>query len=353
MTLNFEDMFERYVQKTEKVWTHDRSQTVGASEIFGCVRKAWFSKRGKEFGYEKDPDYNDDWGAMRRGDVMEDHWIVPAVDLLKEDGVGVSFTGSDQVTLVDGYNSATPDGILYNLPRDALAKYGVPDIISDCIMLEMKSIDPRVNLSEEKSVHRGQVQQQMGLVRKKTKFKPNYAVILYVDASFFSQIKVFVVKFEPKVWKVAQERAKNVFETDDPAQLSAEGKFDGSCRYCPFQNACAGVQKASLPAGGSMNLSVEDALADDVQALVQREREAMLAKKDAEKNHEIAKAELRELMKDNGARRVEGPGWKVAISWVKGRSTVKNHLVEAMGIDLADVSEEGRGYEKMTISVDD
>jgi hypothetical protein len=353
MTLDFENMFERYVQKTEKVWSHDRGKTVGASEIFGCLRKAWFAKRGPEFGYEKDPEYVEDWGALRRGDVMEEHWIVPAVDLLQSDGVGVSFTGDDQVTLVDGYNSATPDGILYNLPRDALAKYGVPDIVSDCVMLEMKSIDPRVNLSEEKAVHRGQVQQQMGIIRKKTKFKPWYAVILYVDASFFSQIKVFIVKFEPKVWKVAQERATTVFETDDPARISAEGKFDGSCRYCPFQSACAGVQKASLPAGGVVSLNTEDAIAEDVQALVAREREAMQAKKQAEKDHETAKAELREFMKDNDARRVEGPGWKVAISWVKGRTTVKNHLVEAQGIDLADVSEEGRGYEKMTITVDD
>lgn len=353
MQLDFDALFEEHVKATEKNWSHDRSATVGASEIFGCLRSVWFKKKGKEHGYEADPDHEEDWGALRRGDVMENFWVVPAIERLGLKGVGVKYVGDDQVTLVDGLNSATPDGILYGLERDALKKYGVDDILSDSVMLEIKSIDPRVSLSEEKAVHRGQVQQQMGIVRKRTKFKPWYAIILYVDCSFFSQMKVFPVKFEPKVWKSAQERAETVFSTEDPAEISAEGKFDGSCRYCAFRTACAQVQFGSLPSGGALALGNEDALADEAFELLRREREAREVMKAAEKEHEEAKSELRDFLKDNDARKLDGPGWKVSLSWVKGRRTLSKDLITDAGLDPEDFMRDGNGYEKMTVSWDD
>lgn len=353
MQLDFDALFDEHVKATEKHWSHDRSSTVGASEIFGCIRSVWFKKQGTKHGYKPDDDHEEDWGALRRGDVMENFWVVPAIERLGLKGIGVKYVGEDQVTLVDGFNSATPDGILYGLERDALKKYGIDDIISDCVMLEIKSIDPRVSLSEEKAVHRGQVQQQMGIVRKKTKFKPWYAIILYVDCSFYSQMKVFPVKFEPKVWKSAQERAKSVFATTDPAELSAEGKFDGSCRYCAFRKACADVQFGALPTSDAMVLSNEDAITDQAYELLRREREAREVLKGAEKEHEEAKSELREFLKDNDARKVEGPGWRVSVTWVKGRRTLKKDLIIEAGLDPAEFMEEGPGYEKMTVSWDD
>jgi hypothetical protein len=48
--LDFHKLFEDFNTANQKVWEHDRSTTVGASEVFTCLRKAWFEKRAKEFG---------------------------------------------------------------------------------------------------------------------------------------------------------------------------------------------------------------------------------------------------------------------------------------------------------------
>ena len=163
--LDFDAMFASYHATQAKTWDHDRSKTVGASEIFGCIRKGWFEKH-KNGKNKYDPDEDDSsWGAALRGDILEEHYVVPALYHSIPKGTKLLLAGADQQTLISGLNSVTPDGLLVGLKRDALAKYGIPDIKSNCILIEMKSIDPRAGLSEEKSIHRGQFQQQMGIIR--------------------------------------------------------------------------------------------------------------------------------------------------------------------------------------------
>ena len=58
------------------------------------------------------------------------------------------------------------------------------DIGADCLLLECKSIDPRVKLDAPKPEHRYQVIVQLGVVRETTEFQPRYAIISYIDASF-------------------------------------------------------------------------------------------------------------------------------------------------------------------------
>src|SRR4029077_15119299 len=126
-------------------WFHDRSNTVGASEIGQCIRKTWFSKHD----IQRDEGYIDRYGVRLRGTLIENHYWVPAMQ-----AAGALYTGQFQKTVMDGYLSATPDGIMPDLKRECLTHLGVPDIgPSRCIALETKSIDPRVNLTEAKSEH--------------------------------------------------------------------------------------------------------------------------------------------------------------------------------------------------------
>ena len=157
--------------------------------------------------------------------------------------------GFSRETLVDGYLSATSDGLLVGVARNCLSHFGIKDIGSDALVVEFKSIDPRVSLKEAKAEHAGQTQVQMGLIRHCSVYKPNYALISYADASFLDNISEFAVAFDPAVYAAAQKRAQQIMLVEDPATLPPEGKIAGGdeCRYCPFKARCQGATVASIP----------------------------------------------------------------------------------------------------------
>ncbi len=351
--LDFKGLFDNFATETAKVFSHNRSQTVGASEAFGCIRKTWFSKRGAEFGYKQDADFEQSWGATKRGDLIEAHFVVPGLrsQLQKQiPSAELLFAGDDQATLVLGHNSATPDGLITGLPRNALASYGIPDIESDCVVLEIKSIDPRVSLREEKSQHNGQTQVQMGIIRDLGKYKPNYAVILYIDASFYDNIKVFVVKFDPDTWEAAKKRANNVFTISEAARLAPEGKFDNTCTYCPFKAACSSVNVNSVPPDTKKKVEIKTD--EEIAALVAAYREAQDAQKKAEYQFEVAKENIKEALRERNTRRAHGEDFKVSWFTVAGRRTLDKEAMAADGIDLEKYEKEGQGYDQLKISFD-
>lgn len=351
--LDFVAMFHDYVEANQKAWAHDRASTLGASETFDCIRKVWFAKNGTP----KDEDYEESWGAMQRGDVMENHFVVPAL----KHGVGtvpgarLLGSGKKQKTLVLGQNSATPDGLIVGLQPEALAKYGVEDIEADCIVVEIKSIDPRVNLVEEKAIHRGQVHMQLGLIRELTPYKPVYAVILYVESSFFDNIKPFIVKFDERKFQRGQIRAEQLFKTKDPGQLPPEGKFDGACKYCPFKDACAAATLGIMPTKEETERRLMQVPEDaELKALAVEHERLRAAKDAAEAEYEQQREKIRQHLTAVRSRGEKHGNWKVSWFSQKGRKKLdKERLVAETGIDLSLYEVEGTGFDKLVVSVDD
>lgn len=359
----FEDLFDEYVAGTQKTWKHDRAKSVGASEAFGCIRKSWFGKRGKEFGFTRDPEYKESWGAMRRGDLIENYHVVPAVRSgLQRRGLDLIMEGDNQDTIIDGVSSATLDGLVISqdggkLPKDFLAYYGIPEIDEDSLVLEMKSFDPRITIAQEKAVHRGQATMQMGLIRDTTDYKPNYAVVIYVNASWIDDIRPFVVEYDHNVYQIGRARAEKVFDVTDPALLMAEGKLDGMCDYCPFQRSCAEVSVKRVPAGrkaltkkevAAQDTSLVDALADLTVGL----RDLKLQKKELDRNIEEHNEAIRQKLIAANESRAVGNGWKASYTTVAGRRTLSKAKMEEAGLNPEDFMEEGAGYEKLTVSFD-
>jgi CRISPR/Cas system-associated exonuclease Cas4 (RecB family) len=352
--IDFRAGFDAYVAATEKKWKHDRSKSVGASEAFGCMRAVWFKKNGTE----PDPDYEQSWGALRRGDLIENHFVEPAVRWYLENhfpNTRLVYGGQRQKTLIDTKNnlSATPDGLVIGADDDALAEYGVPSLGgTGCFNLEIKSIDPRVNLKEEKAVHRGQTIVQMGLTREKTSYKPNYAVIIYIDASFFDDIDVFVIPFDQKTYDIAKQRAREVFTITNPAEIMAEGKYENGCGYCQFKRACARVSGNAIPEEGEMNADTAPSpLMQEFQSLVLDERTASQESKYWEAKHKLASEKLKQWFVDTGVRRAEVPGVvKASISWVKGRTSYDYKAMLADGLDLTPYTRESEGHSRLFIT---
>jgi len=346
--LNFEDMFDSYVASNQKTWAHDRSKTIGASEMFACIRKVGLDKRAEEFGYEVDEGHEDNWGAMERGNLIEDHWVVPVLDHALPQGVGFLFAGDDQKTFIDGIVSATPDGLLVDLKKDALAHYGIDDIKSDCVGFEIKSIDPRVTLSDAKLIHSGQAQMQMDLVRKNTEFKPNFTIILYVDASFLNDMKVFIVEYDPNIPKAGRQRAEKIFNVESLAELQPEGKLGNDCQYCKWRYACADISGDAIPTETKAH-DVDPELMDRIADLVDKERQAAEYEKGAKEDKELLRANIKQALIEADVRILGDERFKVTWTMQKGRTTFDKAAAIAAGLELDGFSKTGPGFEKMTI----
>lgn len=345
---DFDAFFNGYIDSTKKHWGHDRTKTLGGSEVFGCIRKAWYSRHG----VKKDSDYIESWGATRRGDLIENHHVVPAMDWASNNyGFKIDYTGTDQQTLFcDGVPmSVTPDGLIHGIPKNWLEKYGIPDIKSDCVMFEIKSIDPRVDLSEEKSIHHGQTQIQMGLVRENTKFSPHYAVILYVNASFFDDMNVFIVEWSEAKYAIAKKRAHTVYETESPNLLLREGLIDDSCKYCPYQSSCIETMVAAMPkplddeeqkARKKKGWRADPKLVAALDELMQRGHEARAAVKKAKKEDELVKEQIKSVLREFGERGARDNGWSLSYSMADGRKTLDKERIELVMVQVQQLLEE-------------
>jgi CRISPR/Cas system-associated exonuclease Cas4 (RecB family) len=372
-------MFDGWVADTQKAWGHDRKKTLGGSEAFGCLRKAWYKRNGIPY----DVDYEESWGALRRGDIIENHLVVPAMEWAADNyDFEFMMAGATQITLFDkttmvdkhdadgnvigeepGGLSVTPDGLVRGVSRNALAKYGVSDLGNDCFMLEVKSIDPRVDLSEEKSIHHGQVQIQMGLMRENTAFKPNYAVILYINASFLDDIEVFIVRFDEKKFKVAKDRAKLVFKTTDPGKLQREGVIDGTCQYCPFQGTCLVDMQRTMPGapakGGETRPDLLEALntapRDSNMSLMDRKRVAKKTMEAAKKEVDRVNEEIKEVLREFGQNKAKDKdlGWSISYSMQSGRKTLSKQALVDDGIDPEQYMTQGNPFEVLRVTYKD
>ena len=346
MRISIKDMADSHVASNRKHWSHDRLTTVGASETFLCARRTAYAKAETA----PDPDYEDRYGARVRGDLIENYFWEPAIRGQKPEGVQLLFAGREQKTLVDGYLSATSDGLLVGVAPDALAHLGVPDLGSDTLVVECKSIDPRVSLKEAKAEHSGQTQVQMGLIRACTPYRPNFALISYADASFLDTITEFAVAFDPAVYAAAKERARRIMLAEDPATLPPEGRIagGGECRHCAFHHRCQGavvgaIPRDSVPVGAN-------ALAH-LKALVEQHEQADGEAEAAGRRREDIREQVRVLLRELGTRKVLGDGF--VISWfpVKGRKSLDRKAAERAGLDLAPFEREGDSSERLTITL--
>ena len=351
-----EDMFDELIANNQKTWRYDRKLSVGASEAFGCARRAFFEKRGDELGFGRDPGYVENWGAMERGNLIENYHVVPAFrEGLARRGMGFIMAGDGQDTILDGRSSATTDGLAIDCPPDVLAKYGVPDIKSDCFVVEMKSFDPRIGIGEAKAVHMGQTQMQMGLIRQTSDYEPNFALIVYVQASWIDDIRCYTVAYDEKIYQIGRERNDKVYECDDPAKFGPEGKIDGSCDYCPFNIVCGEVNQARVPKKvdplkAREIAAQEQMFLDEVGPLAHQHAELKREAKRIKEEVGVVDEKIKQALIAEGRSRAVGNDWKASYSLIDGRETLSKDKVAEAGLDPNDYLAKGAGFEKLTIT---
>jgi hypothetical protein len=333
----------------KKVFVMDRTQTVGASEIGQCARRMYYLKNFTDPAINMDPGHLDGWGARVRGSVMEEKFWVPA--MRRRYRKNFVLGGARQLTVQDRYLSATPDGFLINQPRDALRSFGIEDIgPSQCIYVEGKTIDPRVNLVKEKEEHAFQVQTGMGLFRQKTIYKPDYAVISYIDASFWDDVDEWVIKFDKRVYDAGHERAVRIKTAGAPTELKPEGWIAGGkeCEYCPFTRAC-GIVRRSVP---EAELAADPQFKAEILDLCKEHQELDAKKTEAERALNEKKDEIKNRLREKSVRKLPG-----VVTWypVKGKKSYDNAAIKQAaadaGIDVEQYCTTGEPTDALRVTV--
>jgi|KBSMisStandDraft_5_1062788.scaffolds.fasta_scaffold07819_15 hypothetical protein len=332
MTISISDRLHRYAATLNKTWAHDRSKTVGASEIGQCARKTFFSKQNAP----RDADYEDGFGARLRGNVIEEHYWEPGLRATLDEGESLLFAGNDQKTLERGYLSATTDGLFVSKAFDI------------CINLDCKSIDPRADISKEKSSHHFQVQAQMGLIRDCTEYKPDNSILSYVDASFWDKITEFVIPFNPRIYAAAHARAERIMTARDALELPPEGKTagGGECQWCAWASHCATVTITGVPKRSD---PISDDIAEQLHGLRDEERRLAAIEAEAKVSHAEASESIKQFLRQINVRRFVGDEWSVSYSIVNGRATLDIDAIKAAGIDLAPYYKTGSQSERLII----
>lgn len=349
--LDFKEMADRQFYDNPKVWEYDRKKSLGASETFACLRKAWFDKFGEDNNIESDSDFEERWGAMERGNVMEDHFIAPLIINQLPKYAKIRFAGQEnQKTFKYYHSTATPDGLITKLKSNALVKYGIPDLKGSELGLEFKSIDPRANITQAKTVHMGQAQMQMGLFHAVTKWKPKFTLIFYINASFYDDMKIFPIEYEPSIFKAGVVRSEKLFAAKKASDLRAEGKDTNGCEWCKWKYACADASEEAFPDENTEDKIDQDTI-DKFNPLVALH---VKYKRRADENEKMKKevaAEIKELLETLNHRRVgKDDKWSISYSWNAGRTTIDQKAMVEDGIDIDKYKKTGTGFDKLLVT---
>jgi len=312
----------------------DRSGTVGASEIGQCARQTfWRKNEGTRKGVRRDEDFEEDWGASIRGIIMEFAFWVPA--LRKAHGDKLLYAGTEQQKLTKGYLSCTSDGLLIDQPYDLLKHLGVKNIKSGDVAAECKTIDPRTNLVEAKETNIYQVVTQLGLYRDCTPHKPEYGWLTYTDASFWSEVDEFAIKFDQFMYDAAHVRAKEIITAKSGQELAPEGWISGGkeCSFCPFVGAC-GVARGGVPRG---NRKASPQFVAEMTDIAMAYNKAKIAVAKIEKEMKTVEVEIKQRLKSKGVNRIDN-----VLHWYKVGAPVRyqNKEIREAFIELGGDPEE-------------
>jgi hypothetical protein len=216
-------------------------------------------------------------------------------------------------------------------------------------MIEGKTVDPRTNLVEAREAHIFQAQTQLGLVRELTPYKPDYSLITYTDASFWSEVDEFVIQFDPVLYQRAKDRADNIMKAKDGKQLKPEGWIGGGkqCQFCPFTKAC-GVIRRGVPYGTKQ---ASPQLVAEITDMAKEANSITLKMQKENNRFRDLQDDIKNRLRDKGVRRIPN-----VVNWYSVAAPTKYHNKELrnafveLGGDLEDFSYEGQETDRLVIA---
>ena len=348
------------VQSGQRAWAHDRSKTVGGSEVFRCHRWCFFKKRmPKRAELPENPD-DISWGTAERGNVMETWAVEQLKKTLGQDAC--RYMGDEQVTLIDDEAplSSTSDGLIIDQPRDFLKNYGVADLGAELndIAAEIKTFDPRSGdlKTEARPRNVGQNIVQMGLYQRKTNHKPYWGLLMYFNPGNLQDIRPFAVKYDDAVYKNAQRRATDVYDLTKTAKdFRAEGKFTNQCAHCEFTKVCNETDMAMYTDHIVKLKDIDPQQSKELEGLARSVAAARKRKKEAEREDKEQSEALRTMLAEIGTKKagnLKTDGWSVSVYPQDGKMNIDKKAMEADGV-LEKYQKQGNPFLVMRVQADD
>jgi hypothetical protein len=179
---------------------------------------------------------------------------------------------------------------------------------------------------------------------------------MYINASWLTDMRIFVIPYDDAVYKIGRERNEAVFTQDNAKLFAAEGKLDGLCSYCNFQGACNTVTASRVPeATKALNKKqIDDQdqnFVDSLTPLVVQRNVLSKEAKTTKLSLETINEQIRQALISQGKSRVVGGDWKVTYTAQAGRRTLSKALMLEDGIDPDKYMQEGGSFEKLTVTV--
>lgn len=234
------DALAAWATQTERTWKHDRTKTVGASEIGLCARRVYFSKHDTPQDVQAP-----NWGYTRRGASYEDSWFVPALRAYY--GKRFRYAGEQQKTFHLGQPdnpvlSATPDGLLRYVTEHECEEWGIPT--TDCVLVECKNIGSYKLALAPKPEHEFQVQVQMACVRLAGCYRPDATILVYTSAFNWAETVEFGIPYDQDIALLAVSRASDILNATEPDMIKPEGRLSGGneCKRCPYLSTCNKIE---------------------------------------------------------------------------------------------------------------
>jgi len=317
---------------TDEGKVHDRASTVGASEVFGCIKKLSYHKHKTP----EDPDFIQGWGFFERGTSMEEWTVALVKEALANGGIGhLTNAGKDQATIQWQYLSATPDGFIFFEGNGGEREE---------VVFEIKSIDPRFQGALPKPAAVMQVQVQMGLANQQLGKSIDEAWIIYVEASDYSKLTLHRVKRDQAVFTNAINRARDAFEKN-PEDLPTEGRLNDECQWCPYAKRCGQHILDSMPTKTGLSNHQADFINPLIKSKLNLDKEIKARKRE---QGEITE-DIKTYMRTEGIKTGASDDYLITYHEVAGRRSLDKSLVSDRGIDLSDCYSIGKPSDQLKI----
>ena len=200
-----------------------------------------------------------------------------------------------------------------------------------------------------------QLNTQLGVVSEKTEHKPEWAVISYVNCSFYDDTVEFVHHFDAAAFEFTKARAAKILAATAADELRPEGYIAGGheCETCPFTQAC-GVIRHAVPTGPPAEPLDPQALAELID--LAREVAARRALTEAATcDQREAENDLKNRLRAKGHRSVADGDVRITWSAVKGRPSFDwvgiRTAAAAAGVDLSEYETVGAPTDRLLVSL--
>jgi CRISPR-associated exonuclease Cas4 len=282
----------------------DRSKYVGASDVGGCLKKAYLSKKEEaqtELSLEQ-------MIVLQRGHIaegiVESALTAKALPFQRQ----VEVCGKNELSFIKAHLDF------------------IVESSKEIVVIECKSITSAIESPYDSWIY--QIQLQMGLLKAENPSKPVRGVIAAINVSDGSAIE-FAVSFNEPLFYASIARAKQLWACVENG-IEPEGECGTLCAYCPFKGQCNSLRS------GATELPLE--IAQKVKRL--KELNAI------EKESKSLKGEIKSYLEAAGLKKAMAGDCTISLVHCKGKSSIDlEKLKELVGEDIiAECTIEGDDY---------